>query len=233
MRADRLISKWGSWGKRRTREIIEAGGVSCNGVPIKDGTQQVGKFDLVECNGQIVQAQTARYLMLHKPLGFVSATVDSEHETVVELIQESWSGELHLAGRLDRFTSGLIILTNDSRFSEAITEPSKKVGKRYRVETDQPISDEMVAAFRAGLWFAKEEVKTAPAEVEVLGDRCCLLTIYEGKHHQVKRMFARFEVKVTALHREAIGELVLAPELSPGEWRFLLPDELASFSVTE
>ena len=206
------------------RARFEGGLVSVNGETVDDSATG-GKFDRVEVSGKIVQARVARYLMLHKPLGVVSATVDEEHRTVIDLIEEEWAPELHLAGRLDRFTSGLVILTNDSKFSESLTEPGRKVGKRYLVETDAEITEDVVRKFEEGMWFAKEEVTTAPAVVALLGPRQCRLTIFEGKHHQVKRMFARFEIKVTALHREAIGDLELDAELKPGEWRVLSAEE--------
>ena len=223
MRLDRLVGKWAGTGKRRTREVFEAGHVKLNGTVSEDGGLAVGKFDHVEVDGEVLQALTPRYLMMHKPLGVVSATIDDEHETVIDLIDEEWAGELHLAGRLDRFTTGLVILTNDSRYSESLTEPGGKVGKRYRVDVDAPIPEEIIAAFKTGMWFAKEQVTTAPAQVELLGESKCLLSIYEGKHHQVKRMFARFDLKVTALHREAIGALELPNDLMPGQWRSFVP----------
>ncbi|MFT6499886.1 MAG: 16S rRNA pseudouridine516 synthase, partial [Akkermansiaceae bacterium] len=112
MRLDRFVGKWAGTGKRRTREIFEAGRVRLNGdVPDEPGTE-VGKFDRVEVDDEILQALTPRYVMMHKPLGIVSATVDEEHQTVIDLIKEDWAGELHLAGRLDRHTSGLVVLTN-------------------------------------------------------------------------------------------------------------------------
>jgi len=223
MRLDRLVGKWAGTGKRRTREIFEEARVKLNGKVLEDGSLAVGKFDRVEVDGEVLQAHTPRYLMMHKPLGVVSATSDNEHQTVIDLIDEDWAGGLHLAGRLDRFTTGLVILTNDSRYSESLTEPGEKVGKRYLVEVDAPIPDEVIAAFEAGMWFAKEQVTTAPAQVELLEESKCRLTIYEGKHHQVKRMFARFDLKVTALHREAIGDLELPSTLKPGEWRRFVP----------
>ncbi|MCX8240164.1 MAG: pseudouridine synthase [Akkermansiaceae bacterium] len=223
MRLDRFVGKWAGTGKRRTREIFEAGRVRLNGdVPDEPGTE-VGKFDRVEVDDEILQALTPRYVMMHKPLGIVSATVDEEHQTVIDLIKEDWAGELHLAGRLDRHTSGLVVLTNNSVFSESLTEPSEKVGKVYLVEVDGPITEEVISAFEEGMWFAKEQVTTAPAQVELLADSECRLTIYEGKHHQVKRMFSRFGLKVTRLHREAIGKLQLPGDLMPGEWMKFLP----------
>lgn len=219
MRLDRLIGKWLEAGKRRTRELIESGGVQVNGEVVVEKTFQVGKFDRVDCEGKCVQSRTRRVVMMHKPLGVVSATKDGEHQTVIDLIEAPWAGELHLAGRLDRFTSGLVILTNDSRFSESLTEPKEKVGKRYLVEVDGEITKEVVSEFQKGMWFAREQVMTEPGEVELLDSRNCRLTIFEGKHHQVKRMFARFDLKVLSLHREAIGEIELPLDLAPGEWR--------------
>ncbi|MFT6596769.1 MAG: 16S rRNA pseudouridine516 synthase, partial [Akkermansiaceae bacterium] len=155
MRLDRFVGKWAGTGKRRTREIFEAGRVRLNGdVPDEPGTE-VGKFDRVEVDDEILQALTPRYVMMHKPLGIVSATVDEEHQTVIDLIKEDWAGELHLAGRLDRHTSGLVVLTNNSVFSESLTEPSEKVGKVYLVEVDGPITEEVISVFEEGMWFAK------------------------------------------------------------------------------
>ena len=218
MRLDRLVGKWAGTGKRRTRELFENGRVVLNGKVTDDGAVGVGKFDRVEVDGEILQAAVPRYVMLHKPCGVVSATTDDDHETVIDLIGESWAGELHLAGRLDRFTSGLMILTNDSLYSESLTDPVSKVGKRYFVEVNGAIFPEVMTAFEEGIWFAKEKVTTSPAKVELCGESSCRLTIFEGKHHQVKRMFARFDLKVVTLHREAIGAIELPASLREREW---------------
>lgn len=223
MRLDRLVGKWAGAGKRRTRDLFESGKVLMNGKECLDGKVLVGKFDRVVVDGEDVQNKRPHYVMLHKPLGVVSATTDPEHPTVLDFIEEEWADQLHLAGRLDRFTSGLVILTNDSRFSESLTEPSQKVGKRYLVEVDSEIPGEVISAFGAGMWFAKEKVTTAPAVVERVGPQRCLLTIFEGKHHQVKRMFARFSLRVVSLHREAIGDFELPDELGTGEWMEFSP----------
>lgn len=225
MRLERLIGKWAGTGKRRTREFFEKERVVLNGEVCEDGKVLVGRFDQVLLSGEIVQARDRRYVMLHKPPGVVSATIDSEHKTVIDLINEDWARELHLAGRLDRFTSGLVVLTNVSRFSESLTEPSKKVGKRYLVQVDGVITPEVTAVFQTGIWFAKEKVRTAPARVELLRANECRLTIFEGKHHQIKRMFARFSLKVVRLHREAIGDLELPEDLDEGNWVEFTPVE--------
>ncbi|MDA7888232.1 16S rRNA pseudouridine(516) synthase [Akkermansiaceae bacterium] len=219
MRLDRVIGKWAEWGRRRVRECVEAGEVTVNGKIVDQAALLIGKFDRVEVAGEVVQANTRRLIILNKPVGVVSATKDEEHPTVIGLIDRPWASELHLAGRLDRYTSGLMILTNDGEFSESLTEPSRKVGKRYLVSVDGAIRAEVVKAFEEGMWFAKEQIQTAPAIVELLGISQCRLTIFEGKHHQVKRMFARFDLRVVQLHREAIGDIELPDDLQPGEWR--------------
>ncbi|MEP4079810.1 pseudouridine synthase [Haloferula sp.] len=221
----RLLSQFSRIGKKEGRALLEAGAVLVNGEVVRDASQLIGYFDRVECEGETVQGRSRRLLMLHKPAGHVSATVDSEHPTVIDLIDEPWKSELHLAGRLDRFTTGLVILTNDSGFSEALTEPGRQVAKGYKVETDREIPDEAVAAIRAGMRFEKEDVTTQPARIQLEGGRACDLTIYEGKHHQVKRMFLRFGIKVVALHRYRIGKVVLDSKLGPGEYRELREEE--------
>lgn len=223
MRLDRLVGKWAGIGKRRTRELFEAGRVRFNGMTMAAGGVAVGAFDRVEVDGKILQERVPRYVILNKPAGVVSATVDQEHTTVISLIDVEWAGELHLAGRLDRFTTGLVVLTNDSRYSEWLTLPGSKVGKVYLVEVDGGIGEEVVAAFQKGVAFEKEGITTAPAKVELLASNRCRLTIYEGKHHQVKRMFARFELKVISLHREAMGDIWLPDDLEGGAWREFRP----------
>ena len=149
---------------------------------------------------------------------------------MIALIDEPWADELHLAGRLDRFTTGLVILTNDSRFSEALTQPESKIPKVYHVQTDIPITQEAVTAFKAGIPFAKEGIRTQPAQVQWSEEQSpcsCILTIFEGKHHQVKRMFARFDIKVTSLHREAVGPISLST-LGEGKYRAISDDVVHS-----
>lgn len=226
VKLERLLKSWGQWGRREAREQLTKGLVRVNGEVVMEASTLVGSFDRVEWKELLVQNRIARSLMIYKPLGVVSATVDAEHRTVVDLIKEDWAEELHLAGRLDRFTTGLMVLTNDSQLSEALTEPSRKLGKRYRVSCDGPIGSEVSEAFERGVWFPKEEVTTQPAQLVLLAESECLLTIYEGKHHQVKRMFAGFGLKVISLHREAMGSLELGSELQPEQWRQLREEEI-------
>lgn len=220
-----MLAKWGGWSQAECRLTIARGVVAIDGQVSRDPQQLVGKFEKVSLGDEVVQSLTAHYLILHKPAGIVSATSDAQHRTVIDLIDRNWAGDLHLAGRLDRSTTGLVILTNDSRFSESLTTPDRKVGKRYRVTLDQAVPDSVQSEIRQGMWFAKEQVTTAPAVLEALAETVFLLTIYEGKHHQVKRMFSRFGIKVIALHREAIGSIEMEDQLLSGQWRELTTTE--------
>jgi 16S rRNA pseudouridine516 synthase len=187
----------------------------------------VDRFTLVELDGAVIQAaERALYLMLHKPVGILSATKDDQHPTVVDLIDDPDKHTLHIAGRLDRSTSGLVLLTNDGRWSKQLMTAEEKVPKVYRVETLDPIVPEAVAEFARGFYFHTEDITTLPAELVLLGERLARLTLHEGRYHQVKRMFHRVGNRVVGLHRESIGALALPEELPPGGWRALTAQEV-------
>ncbi len=181
----------------------------------------------VELDGVVLQRpERALYLMLHKPAGYLSATSDPEHPTVIDLIDDADKHSLHLVGRLDRSTTGLVLLTNDGRWSKQIMAADQKVAKVYVVETADPIGEDAEDAFARGFYFHTEDITTLPAKLERLGERRARLTLHEGRYHQVKRMFHRINNRVTALHRERIGGLSLPEDLQPGKWRMLFKDEL-------
>ena len=170
----------------------------------------------------------ARYFMLHKPAGCVSATRDPEHRTVLDLLDEPDKHELHIGGRLDFNTTGLLLITNDGQWSRRMTLPGRKLPKVYYVETEQPIEAHYAEVFARGLYFRYEDLTTLPAQLEILAPRAARLTLHEGRYHQVKRMFGHFQNKVTRLHRERMGGLALDPQLAPGQYRALSAAELAA-----
>jgi len=220
MKLDRVIAKHRSLGRSEAHRLIAAGRVRVNGVVSLSNQQEIDRFTRVDLETEPVQsAERALYLMMHKPGGVVSATVDAEHRTVIDLIEDPDKHTLHIAGRLDRWSTGLLLLTNDGRWSKRFMDSDAKVPKTYVVQTDVPIPAEAVTAFAAGFHLAPEDIVTLPAELSLLDDRQARVTIHEGRHHQIKRMFGRVGCLVTALHRESIGGLVLPAELNPGEWR--------------
>jgi 16S rRNA pseudouridine516 synthase len=165
--------------------------------------------------------------MLHKPIGVVSATKDTQHQTVIDLLDCAARHELHIAGRLDLNSSGLLLLTNDSRWSDALMSPTQKVDKVYRVTLANPLTAEYIAAFAEGMYFGFEDIMTQPAKLVILTDHVAEVTLKEGKYHQIKRMFGRFRNPVVGLHRLSIGDIVLDAALAPGESRALTAVEVA------
>jgi len=228
VKLDRLLAKHDGVGRARAREWIAAGRVRVDGETIRRNDHETDRFAGVEFDDVSLQAAQRRiHLMLHKPIGVVSATRDAEHPTVIDLIDDPDRDTLHLVGRLDRNTSGLILLTNDGAWSKALMDPARKVPKIYHVVTRDPIPADAVAAFAAGFYFHTENLTTLPAELEITGEREARLTLWEGRYHQIKRMFHRIGNRVSALHREQIGSIRLPNDMEPGEWRELSESEMA------
>lgn len=229
MRLDRLLSSQPHLNRKKVRQLLLEGRVQVDGEIVSDGLHNISQFNRVELDGAVLQAgKPARYFMLHKPVGVVSATEHPEHRTVLDLLDEPDKHDLHLAGRLDLNTSGLLIITNDGQWSRRLTEPRSRLGKVYRVDTEQPIIAEYVEVFAKGLYFAYEDLTTLPAELEILSSHQALLTLHEGRYHQVKRMFGHFQNKVIGLHRLSMGAIQLDPSLAPGQYRPLTAAEIAS-----
>lgn len=229
MKLDRLLARHHSMGRKAARRAILEGRVTIDGRTATRVDEEVSRFDHVSVAGETVSAGLKRlHLMLHKPVGILSATADAEHPTVIDLIDHPDKHTLHLAGRLDRGTSGLVLLTNDGRWSKALMTPDAKVAKVYRVETRDPIPPSAVEAFERGFHFHTENLITRPAILEILDERSARLTLHEGRYHQIKRMFHRTGNRVTALHRERIGGLEMPRDLAPGEWRELDPAEVSA-----
>lgn len=223
MRLDHFIAKGLQISERSARTRIASGEIVVDGSVCRDLQSDITQYHDVRFRGVELQSAVERlYLMLNKPVGVVSATVDDQHKTVIDLIDHPDKESLHLAGRLDRSTSGLVLLTNDSEWSESLTQPEGKVAKVYLVETDRPIPEVAVSKFAEGFYFETEGVTTRPAELEILEACRARVTLHEGRYHQIKRMFHRIDgIRLWSLHRESIGDICLPEGLCPGEWRKL------------
>lgn len=227
MKLDRLIASHQAMGRQAAHLAIAARRVRVDGVIVTDGHHPVDRFTRVELDAAVLQVPArALYLMLHKPVGILSATKDDQHPTVVDLIDDPDKHTLHIAGRLDRSTSGLVLLTNDGRWSKRLMTADEKVPKVYLVETLDPVAPEAVEAFARGFYFHTEDITTLPAELVLLGGNQARLTLHEGRYHQVKRMFHRVGNRVVKLHRESIGALTLPADLPVGAWRALTAREI-------
>ncbi|WP_460117332.1 pseudouridine synthase [Pseudomonas sp. S2_C03] len=227
MRADRFLSNLPRFNRKQVRLLLVEKRVRIDGHIVSDPHAQVLEFSRVEVDDEVLQSgKPARYFMLHKPAGYVSATRDPQHPTVLDLILEQDTNDLHIAGRLDFNTTGLMIITNDGSWSRRLTQPQTKLPKVYYVETEEVIGPQYALKFTEGLYFAFEDLTTQPAQLELLGPKSARLSIVEGRYHQVKRMFGHFDNKVLRLHRESMGPLVLDPALKPGEYRALRTEEI-------
>jgi len=229
MRLDRFLGNLPCYNRQQVRLLLAQGRVRVDGMATADPLLEVREFSRVEVDEQVHQAgRPARYLMLHKPSGCVSATQDPQHRTVLELLPAALRDDLHIAGRLDYNTTGLMILTNDGQWSRRLTQPRTKQPKTYLVHTEDEIGAHYVDRFREGFYFAFEGLTTLPAQLDILGPHSARLTLFEGRYHQVKRMFGHFQNKVVALHRQSMGSITLDPILLPGEFRALTDEEVAS-----
>jgi len=215
-----------SINKRDVRLLLAQKKVLVDGSIATDISLSIDHFSIVIVDGTTLQENKAHYIMMNKPTGVVSATMDSQHKTVIDLLDYHYRKDLHLVGRLDLMSSGLLLLTNDSRWSRQLTSPENKVPKQYRVTLEKPISEDYIQAFNEGMYFPYEDITTQPVKLEILNDYKADLTLTEGRYHQIKRMFGRFRNPVIELHRFAIGSLVLDRKLMSGESRPLSAGEI-------
>lgn len=229
MRLDRFLTRRRTHPCKEVSQLLADGRVQVDGEIENSGVRRITRFSRIELDGEILQAQEAVYLILNKPPGYLSATTDPLHPTVIELIDHPLRHELHLAGRLDRASTGLLLFTNDGRWSKRVTEPLEEIPKVYRVTTRDEISPETTAIFAVGIYFAYEDMTTRPAVLQILNEREARLTIHEGRYHQVKRMFHAVGNQVLSLHRESIGRLILDDSLPQGKFRSLSAAEVAFF----
>lgn len=228
MRLDRFLIRRGIHPCKVVSRHLADGRVRVDGAVETNGLAEIDRFTRIDLNGQILQENEPIYLMLHKPAGYISATTDPLHPTVMDLIDPPLRKDLHLAGRLDRASTGLLLLTNDGRWSKRVTEPAKEISKVYQVTTRDVISPETAAIFATGIYFAYEDLTTRPAELEILGQREAVVTLHEGRYHQVKRMFHAVGNQVLGLHRQSIGHLTL-DGLPLGNFRHLNGIEVANY----
>ena len=229
MRLDKYLIKHNGLSRKNILQLLTQKKIQVDGEIVFDRDLEVSDFNKVTIEGETLKEhQSAYYIMMNKSQGILSATKDDQHETAIDLIEEDYKNQLHIAGRLDRSSTGLLILTTDGRWSRQITEPKKKIPKTYLVETVYAISPGTPALFSKGIYFAYEGITTSPAQIELLAENRCLLTIYEGRYHQIKRMFAAAGNRVQALHRLSMGKIKLDENLKPGEYRALTEDEINS-----
>lgn len=225
-RIDKIIASQGKYSRSEVKALMSKGRISVDGKIIKSSNTKVDPEKSVICvDGVPLVFKRQVYLMLNKPRGYVSATEDKEHQTVLELVPELYRGrELFPAGRLDKDTTGLMIITDDGVMAHNILSPKKHVQKIYQVELDIPMTQQMVQGFADGVQLNDGVCKDA--SLVITGAHSGTVTLREGRYHQIKRMFGCFGGKVVKLHRVAMGNLHLPDDLPEGECRELTEEQL-------
>lgn len=228
-RLDRILANTGRWSRKEARELIRAGRVTVDGQRARAPEEKCDPSAALAVDGEAVSGERLVYLMLHKPAGLVSATEDPRQPTVLSLLPDHLQRVgLFPAGRLDRDTEGLLLLTNDGPLAHRLLSPRRHVDKTYFVRVEGVLDRTDEAAFAAGMTLAGGLV-CLPAGLEVLEEPdTAIVTLREGKYHQIKRMLAARGKPVAYLKRLTMGPLSLDPALEKGAWRPLTPEELAA-----
>ncbi len=235
-RLDKILSNYGGLTRSDAKQALKAGRVKVNGAVIKDPAVKAAETDEVTLDGKQLVLSKYRYFMLNKPAGYISSTEPEPGDlspNVISLFKNEGVKGLFPVGRLDKDTTGLLIVTNDGEIGHRLTAPGKHVDKTYVAKVKGELNDSAVEAFAAGFEF--KEFTSAPAVLEIIetgldsdGGECAVakVTIHEGKFHQVKRMFQKVGCEVAELKRISMGALNLDETLKPGEYRELKPEEL-------
>lgn len=226
-RLDKVLSNMGIGSRKEVKSLVKAGEVTVNGKAVKDSGMQVDPYgDVIQVCGQQVEYREFIYLMLNKPAGFVSATEDKYLRTVAELVPPEYAHfEPFPVGRLDIDTEGLLLMTNDGQLAHRLLSPKYKVPKLYFAQLNVEAEESDIAEFEKGV-VLDDGYKTLPAELEITGPGEVLVTIHEGKFHQVKRMFEAVGKEVIYLKRLSMGGLTLDEDLELGQIRELTPEEM-------
>ena len=228
MRLDKYLAETAQCTRSEAKTMLAKGRVQVNGAVCKKGDTQLKDNDTVAVDGAPLRYQKFVYLMLNKPEGVVSASTDKRDTTVVDLVGDAYPRrELFPAGRLDKTSTGFVLLTDDGALAHDILSPAHHVEKQYVVTLDTALTEEMRRGFAAGVTLADGETM-APAGAEPLTDdgKTVLVTLRQGVYHQIKRMFGVYGAGVNALHRRSIGGVALDAALAPGQWRELTEEEV-------
>lgn len=227
-RLDKIISSQTNYSRKDVKDLVKKKSVLVNGeVVLKSDIKIDSSIDKIVILGKELVFKKYIYLMLNKPKGYVSASFDKNDKTVLELVPNKYKHRnLFPAGRLDKDTTGLMIITDDGEFAHNILSPKKHISKTYNVTIDIPMNKDMVIGFKNGVNLSDGECKSA--SLEITGKHTGIVILTEGRYHQIKRMFGCFGAKVTELERIKMGNFSLPNDLSLGEVREFTLEELDS-----
>jgi 16S rRNA pseudouridine516 synthase len=232
IRLDHLLSRATDLSRKQAKIEIRKQRVSLQGQVVRDPSLLVDSDASIEWQGELLGLPASLYLMMHKPVGLVCARSDPMQATELDLLPEDIAERVHIVGRLDKDTTGLLLLTDDGAWSHRVSSPRRGCGKVYIAELAEDLVADAEQRFAGGMQLRSEKKTTRPAQLERLAPRLARVVLHEGRYHQVRRMFAALGNRVTALHRLSIGGLELDGQLQPGEWRELSDAEVAAVAVS-
>lgn len=227
-RLDKLISSQTGYSRKEVKDLVKQKRIKVNNqISIKSDVKVDPEVDEITLDNEKIEVKKYVYLMLNKPKGYISATEDNTQPTVLDLIPTKYlHRNLFPAGRLDKDTTGLMLITDDGDFAHNILSPKKHITKTYNVTIDIPMKKEMIKGFEEGVQLIDGECK--PSKLEITGEYTGIVTLTEGRYHQIKRMFGCYQAKVIELERIAMGNLKLPNDLKQGESREFTQEELLS-----
>ena len=227
MRLDKLLSRLGVSSRSGCREILRAGRVQVNGETVRSGAYDLPEAALITLDGRALDCRIERHLMMNKPAGVLTAREDARQRTVMDLLPGVYASLGCMpVGRLDKDTTGLLLLTTDGELAHRLISPARHVDKVYEAKVEGALEQKDVEAFAAGIPLG--DFTALPAKLEILAPDVGLATVREGKFHQVRRMFGALDKPVQELRRLRFGPLTLDETLKPGEYRELEEKEIAA-----
>ena len=229
VRLDKYLAQSGERTRSEAVRAVRAGQVRVNGVIVRDPASKVQDTDAVTLMGETIGDDSLQYFLLYKPSGVLTAARDSRAQTVMDLLPEALSRRKVLpVGRLDKDTTGLLVLTNDGALAHSLLDPKRHVWKRYIATVEGRLTEQDVQAFETGIQLSDFEAKPAGLSILEAGDETSVgeVRVREGKFHQVKRMFGARGHEVLALHRAAFGPLTIPEDLQPGDYRKLTEEQV-------
>ena len=225
-RIDKIISEQTHYTRKEIKKLVSQGKILVNDEIVKKSETKYDENNIcIKINGEEIEIKKYVYLLLNKPKGYISSTEKSSGSTVLDLVPEKYKNRnLFPAGRLDKDTTGLMLITDDGQFAHNILSPRKHIKKIYEVTIDISTTNEMVECFKNGIDLNDGKCKSAI--MEITGKYTANVTLIEGRYHQIKRMFGCYGAKVVELHRVAMGNLRLPEDLEEGQCRELTDEEL-------
>lgn len=232
-RIDKIIASQGGYSRSEVKKLIQQKKIKVNGEIITSPNIKIDTANAkILIDNEALTIKEHIYLMLNKPEGYVSATKDGKDKTVLDLVPDEYkSREVFPAGRLDKNTTGLMIITDDGQMAHNILAPKKHISKKYEVTIDIPVTEEMRNGFKDGVDLIDGKCKSS--DMVITGQYTAEVILTEGRYHQIKRMFGCYGAKVTKLHRTQMGKLELPKDLAPGKTRELTPEELEKLCQTK